>query len=196
MSNSTITLWFNEVFWSSYGELVKCPYVTKWKTGARGEALKKILTMQPSMKLQDRIAAALVAQRRHRQALFDQCGSMQKYLVATHYNKFYANRLCSTWINQMGWEDEIPVLEIQSESTTIMFDGARCQYDGCVYPIHGPSYTYCSKHESRTTESDNELKANLRKMGLEKLKNETLHEYAMRCKKVSEKVLGRLTNGM
>lgn len=196
MSNASITLWFNEVFWPSYNALMKCPFATKWKSGARGEALKKILTMQPSMKLQERIAAALVAQRRHRTALGEQCGSMHGYLQATKFNKFYANRMCSTWINQMGWEDEIPVLEVKSESTVVMFDGARCQHDGCVMPIHGPSYIYCAEHESRTAKSNGELKDSLKKLGLEKYKSETFYEYAMRCKEVGMNLLKRLGNGM
>jgi len=196
MSNADLTLWFNEVLWPSYNELVKTPFATKYRSGSKGEGLKKILTLKPNADLQNRISSALTEQRKHRKKLFEQCGSMQKYLEATSYEKFYANRMCVTWINQMGWEDEIPALDEITENKSSLFGNARCQHDGCANAIHGPSYIYCFQHESRTNESDKTLKAQLIKMGLGKLKDESLHDYAMRCKAIALKTLGGLKIGL
>jgi hypothetical protein len=196
MSNDDLTLWFNEVLWPSYGELVKTPFSTKYKSGSKGEALKKILTLKPNGDLQNRIAAALVEQRKHRKKLFEQVGSMQKYLEVTAYDKFYANRMCSTWLNQMGWEDEIPPLDDITENKSTLFGNARCQHSDCPNPIHGPSYVYCFEHESRTPESDKTLKQKLRELQLVRLKDESLHDYAMRCKKKALQLMRGLGNGM
>lgn len=196
MSNADLTLWFNEVLWPSYGELVKTPFVTKYKAGSRGESLKKILSLKPSADLQNRIAMAISEQRKHRKKLFEQCGSMQKFLEITKFDKFYSNRLCVTWINQMGWEDEIPALADVVEVEPALFGHSRCRADGCPNSIHGPSFIYCFKHESRTQESDEELKQKLRELQLVKDKDESMHDYAMRCKQAALKTLRGLTNGM
>jgi hypothetical protein len=196
MSNADLTLWFNEVLWPSYGEFVKTPFVTKYKAGSRGEALKKILSLKPSMELQNRIAMAIIEQRKHRKKLFEQCGSMQKYLEITKFDKFYSNRLCVTWINQMGWEDEIPALADVVEDKNVLFGHTRCSHNGCANSIHGPSFIHCFMHVSRTGESDKELSQKLRELQLIKGENESMHDYAMRCKQVALKTLRGLTDGM
>lgn len=196
MSNADLTLWFNEVLWPSYAELVKTPFATKYRAGSKGEALKKIITLKPSMELQNRIAMAVAEQRKHRKKLFEQSGSMQKYLVVTKYEKFYANRMCVTWINQMGYEDEIPALADTVDRERTMFGAVRCGHPDCDFPVHGPSFDYCATHVSRTDASDMALKNKLREMQLTKGTDESLHEYAMRCKQVALKTLRGLTNGM
>lgn len=196
MSNADLTLWFNEMFWPSYNALVKTPFPTKYRSGSRGEALKKILTLKPSAELQNRIAAALIEQRKHRKKLYEQCGSMQKYLSVILYEKFYSNRMCVTWINQMGWEDEIPPLDDMAQSKGLNFGNVRCQSDGCPNAIHGPSYIYCCEHEGRSDESDKALRQKLGELQLVKKKDESLHDYAMRCKKRALQLLRGLKNGM
>lgn len=196
MSNEDLTLWFSEVLWPSYGELVKTPFVTKYKSGSKGEALKKVLVMKPSADLQNRIMMAVVEQRKHRKKLFEQVGSMQKYLEVTKFDKFYSNRMCVTWVNQMGWEDEIPALDEVFSGETTLFGGAVCRVVGCGNTIHGPSFIHCFMHESRTDESTQALKQQLRDMDLTKGKDESMHDYAMRCKQVAIKTLRGLGNGM
>ena len=196
MSNADLTLWFNEVLWPSYGELVKAPFATKYKAGSKGEALKKVLTLKPSADLQNRIAMALIEQRKHRKKLFEQSGSMQKYLEITKYEKFYLNRMCVTWINQMGYEDEIPALADVAKDRSALFGNPRCCADGCSNPIHGPSFDSCFLHISRTEKSDKELKQKLRELQLTKGKDESMHDYAMRCKQSALKMLRGFGNGM
>lgn len=196
MNSVDLTLWFNEVLWPSYGELVKTPFATKYRAGSKGEALKKILTLKPNADLQNRIAMAIREQRKHRKKLFEQSGSMQKYLEVTAYEKFYANRMCITWINQMGYEDEIPALADVVDDKHALFGNPRCSYDGCANPIHGPSFVHCFMHLSRTDKSDQELKQKLRELQLTKGKDESMHDYAMRCKKVAIKILRGFGNGM
>ena len=196
MSNADLTLWFNEVLWPSYGELVKAPFVTKYRAGSKGEALKKIVTLKPSMELQERITMAITEQRKHRKKLFEQTGSMQKYLEVTKYDKFYANRMCVTWINQMGWEDEIPAVVDVFDGDSSLFGNTVCSHIGCGISVHGPSFHHCFMHLSRTDESDKELKQQLRELQLTKGKDESLHDYAMRCKEVALKTLRGFKNGM
>lgn len=196
MSNEDLTLWFSEVLWPSYGELVKTPFVTKYKSGSKGEALKKILTLKPSADLQNRIMMAVVEQRKHRKKLFESVGSMQKYLEVTKFDKFYSNRMCVTWINQMGWEDEIPAVEDVDDGKTTLFGNTVCRVVGCGNSIHGPSFIHCFMHESRTEESNEALKIKLCEMELTKNKDESMHEYAMRCKEVALKILRGFKDGM
>lgn len=196
MSTEELTLWFNDELWPRYTDLVKTPFATKYRAGSKGEALKKILTLKPSGELQSRIISATSEQHKHRNKLYGQVGSMQKYLAATKFEKFYANRMCVTWINQMGWEDEIPALSEINEAKQHLFGKALCIKKECNYPIHGPSYTFCTKHTGRSSQSDEELSEQLKKMDLRKTKSESVHDYAMRCKAIALKYLKGLGNGM
>ena len=192
MTNEELTIWFNDEFWPQYQELVKTPFPTKYKAGAKGEALKRIILIKPSSALRERITNAVVEQKRHRKKLYEQCGSMQKYLERTSFDKFYANRMGSTWLNQMGYEDEIPILDEIETKHNNLFGGDRCQTEGCMYPVHGPGYNLCAKHLTRTGEHNEELKNKLREMDLGKSKDESLHDYAMRCKDKALKIMGGL----
>jgi len=196
MTNADLTLWFHEVLWPSYGELVRCPHPTKYRAGSKGESLKKVITLKPSAELQRRIVQAITEQRKHRRKLYEKSGSMGKYLEVTRYEKFYANRMCVTWLNQMGWEDEIPAIDEVVDHKRTMFGGARCQHDGCALAIHGPSYIYCTEHEARSDESNKALRAKLKQMQLTKSSDESSHDYAMRCKSVAMSILRGMGNGM
>ncbi len=196
MDNETLTHWFNDLLWPLYSDFVKTPFPTKYKQGSKGEALKKILTLKPSDALRMRISQAVIAQIRHRKELYRQSGSMHKYLEVTAYDKFYSNRMCSTWLNQMGWEDEIPALVDVVESSGASYAGATCSEKGCNTPIHGPSYVKCSMHEGRTEESNLSLRAKLVEMDLTMNEGESLGEYALRCKNRALNILKGLGNGM
>lgn len=196
MTTEELITWFHNEFWEQYRELIKTPFVTKHKIGSKGEALKKMLQMKPSEALRARILSAIIEQRKHRKLMFEQCGSMQKYLEITKFDKFYCTRMCSTWINQMGWEDEIPQLDSVAISHDVLFGSDRCSNDDCVFPIHGPGYTLCSQCLSRTNKHNEELKNKLREMGLGKSKDESVHDYAMRCKHVALKTLRGMKHGL
>ncbi len=111
MDKSTLTDWFLTDFWPLYLELVKTPYKTQFKQGQRGEALKAIMKLKPSQNMRERMISHLAAQIAHRKELYNQCGSRSVYEKRTNRVKFYCNRHGVTWINQMGWFDEIPEIE-------------------------------------------------------------------------------------
>ncbi len=195
MTKDELTIWFTEQFYEQYRDLTKTPFATKYGMGSKGEALKKLLQMKPSDELRQRILFAIAEQKKHRKKLFDQCGSMQKYLEVTKFNKFYSTRMCSTWINQMGWEDEIPPVEEVAEVTEGLFAG-RCKNANCVNPLHGVAFEYCSECLSRQNEDKNLLRDQLRKMGLTLNEGESHHDYAMRCKAVALRELKGLRHGL
>ncbi len=186
MTNSELAEWFSESFWAPYKVLVKTPFVTKYKAGPKGEALKIILRLNPSEALRDRISMAIAAQIDHRKKLIQDCGSMQAYLEATRYQKFYANRMGSTWLNQMGWEDEIPSLaETRIEGAAV--ESAFCATPDCAFPTHGPAFKYCTQCVGRT--NDDELKEGLRKMGMAPTTGESKVGYFARCREKSRAAL-------
>jgi len=195
MTKDELTIWFTEKFYEQYRDLTKTPFATKYGMGSKGEALKKLLQMKPSDELRQRILFAITEQKKHRKKLFDQCGSMQKYLEVTKFNKFYSTRMCSTWINQMGWEDEIPEVHEVDERQHNLFEG-RCKNETCAKPIHGPDFEYCSECLSRENEDKGLLRDHLRKMGLTLNEGESHHDYAMRCKAVALKTLKGFKYGM
>lgn len=144
MTKTELTAWFDDIFWPLYKQFVVTPFVTKWKQGPAGDALKKILTLNPSSDLREQITTAIHAQMHHRRALYEKCGSMRAYDEATKYNKLYSNRLCTTWLNQMGWRDEIPsISEVQTEAPSTE---EKCKH--CGSPCHGPAYDVCILHIS------------------------------------------------
>lgn len=196
MTKEELIQWFNDEFWEQYQEMVKAPFPTKYKAGAKGEALKRLITIDPSEKLRQRIASAVTEQRRHRKKLYDHCGSMQKYLERVSFDKFYANRGGSAWLNQMGWEDEIPILDFAQIEHDQVFGGNRCKVENCVFPIHGPDYEYCAEHLTKTGEHNETLRIKLREMDLGKSKDESVHDYAMRCKDKALKLMRGLNNAM
>jgi hypothetical protein len=140
--------WFDAHMWPLYKDLCATPFPTKWKQGPRGDALKKVLTLNPSEELRDRILDSISSQIIHRKELYEKAGSMQAYIEITSAQKFYCNRQCVTWINQMGWEDEIPTLtEIRTDREQIEATG-KCKHQGCNSPLHGPRFDVCTHHVS------------------------------------------------
>jgi hypothetical protein len=195
MTKDELTTWFTELFYEQYRDLTKTPFVTKYGIGSKGEALKKLLQMKPSDELRQRILFAIAEQKKHRRKLFEQCGSMQKYLEITKFNKFYSTRMCSTWINQMGWEDEIPELHEIEKQSQGLFEG-RCKSNGCAQPVHGVAFEYCAECLSRNNEDKDLLRDQLRKMKLTLNEGESQHDYAMRCKAVALKKLKGFNYGL
>lgn len=188
MTKEELTIWFNNEFWEQYRTLVKTPFATKWKAGTKGEALKKILSLDPSETLRERIMMAIVAQINHRQKLYQQCGSMQAYLAKTNFDKFYSNRMASTWIFNMGWEDEIPQIEIAMQEP--IGDSVFCANKNCGFPVHGPEFKYCTLCLGRT--NDGELKAQLHKMDMGLREGEKPKDYVARCRQKFKQLIGKV----
>lgn len=141
MTKEELTDWAMNIFWPLYTDLCKTPFPTKWKGGPRGAAVKKIQVLNPSEELRARIILGIQAQILHRKKLYQKLGSMQAWNTHTEKNKFYCNRNGETWINQIGWDDEIPQLEQDREVTV----GSKCF---CGLPVHGPRFDKCTNHLS------------------------------------------------
>jgi len=181
MNKADLTDWAVNVFWSAYKGLTKTPFPTQYGAGARGEAVKKIVTLNPSDELRKELIDAISAQMRHRRALFDKCGSKQKYDAETKKIKFYCNRGGITWLNQNGWLDEIPSLidekKIYEDATL------KCKTQGCDNNAIGGAIMVCQACECKTHDVYRDKKRDyLKRVGLTMTKGETLHDYAMRCK--------------
>lgn len=188
MTKTELTDWFETEFWPRYRTLTKTPFPTKWGAGKKGLALKSLITMDPSEALRDRILMAIAAQIKNRKQLYAQCGSMQAYEKKTNKDGMYLTRMGSTWLNQMGYEDEIPPIEGAADE--VGESSVFCANKGCGFPVHGSSFKYCTQCEGRT--NDAALKAQLVKMGLQKRIKETAHEYAMRCREKYQQLVGRV----
>jgi hypothetical protein len=184
MNKSDLEKWVLETFWPAYCGLVKTPVVTSYGSGGRGEAIKKILTLKPSEELRRCIIDAISAQIRHRRTLFNKCGSMQKYVAETNKIKFYCNRNGATWINQMGWKDEIPSLITDEVKYTESASHQPCKTTGCSNNAIGGAIDVCQACECKTHDIyRDEKREYLLKIGLKMDLGETLHSYAMRCRK-------------
>lgn len=181
MNKEDLTKWATDVFWSAYKGLVKTPFPTRYDGGARGEAIKKIITLNPSADLRGRIIDSIAAQMTHRRAFYNKCGSMQKYNSETNRIKFYCNRVGSTWINNRGWDDEIPSLIDEAKEQIACLD--KCSNPDCNNNAIGGNISVCQSCECKTHDVYREPKREyLRRVGLVMEKGETLHDYAMRCK--------------
>lgn len=142
MNTQDLTDWFNAVFWVRYCHMLKVPHEkTKWGPGGKGKALKRILTLKPSKELRDKIELELIEQTRHRRLLCDKLG-LTVYLKETATlakngnGDIYKNRQAVTWVNQMGWEDEVP--EIEKEEIRDK------KYCACGQETMGPAFTQCA----------------------------------------------------
>jgi len=113
MKTSELTSWFLKDFWPLYLELMKTPYSTQFGAGNRGEALKSMIKLNPSEDIRHRMVEHLEMQVVHRRGVNEVCGSRQNYEATVKYQKFYCNRHGATWINNMGWFDEVPEIEIK-----------------------------------------------------------------------------------
>lgn len=190
MKPEELKKWFNEEFWPLYQSFVKTPQPTKYKAGAKGEALKKVLRENPSKELRERVLMAIREQIRHRTGFYKKSGSMQRYNEVTVYQKFYSNRHAVTWWNQMGWEDEIPgSVEIEDFERGDRPVQKVCVNSECNLPSMGPKIDWCETHHPDTRGFEPLLKAKLKEMGLWKLKDETIEQWQMRCKADSVKKL-------
>jgi len=187
MTKAELTEWFSDTFWQTYLLLVKTPFPTKFKQGNRGQALQKILSMNPSADLRERIQASLLAQIRNRKKLYSQCGSMQKYIERTEYQKLYANRHCSTWLNQMGYEDEIPTIEqVELETPGVAL---TCQNKDCNEERMGPTVPWCQRCYPDTLCWTPLLRKQFKKMGLVKNEGETTEQWNSRIKQEGIKAI-------
>lgn len=193
MTKEELTNWFLEEFWPRYLTLVKTPFATKWRAGPRGQALQKIISMNPSEELRKTIVLAIEAQIHHRRKVFERYGSMETYTKATERNKLYCNRMGSTWLNQMGWMDEIPSIESKEEMAV---EGQlMCLIEGCNNYSMGPGIPYCASCYPDTRGITPELKKHLKKSGLWKREDETVEQWRARCRETGRQALRQMIGG-
>ena len=137
-----LVTWHNEEFWPTYCKFLETPVKNKWGPGGKGASLAKVLTKKPSKELREKIMFELIAQMRHRRELCNRMG-ISKYLEHTGElaksgnGSVYKNRQATTYINQMGWFDEIPSIDLPSE--------VKKKFCHCGKPVHGPSFNVCTQ---------------------------------------------------
>jgi hypothetical protein len=183
MKKEDLTTWFNDEFWPLYQSFVKTPFPTKYKAGTKGEALKKILRENPSSDLRDRMLSAVREQIKHRKTIYNKAGSAQRYNEITAYQKFYSNRHAVTWLNQMGWEDEIPgTTEVEELESGNEIKAKICCHKDCNEPTEGQGIDWCFEHYPDTLGYTKMMKDWLKKHGLWKTKEETIEQWQARCK--------------
>ena len=186
MTKEELEKWHDDIYWPAYNELVKTPFVTKYKSGPKGESKKRLIQMNPSFELRKRIVDAIQAQALHRRKYYEKLGSMQAWNEKTQYNNFYCNRHSKTWLNQMGWDDEIPSIseELQEQAETDL-----C---GCGQPVHGPRFTKCVDCLAKAGRYEQDLRNSYRKMGLTQGPQESHEAWQARIREVGRKLLGGL----
>ena len=187
MNREDLVKWFDETFWPLYIVLVKTPFPTKYKQGTKGEALKRMLTLNPSADLRLRIYNAFGAQTKHRLKLYEKLGSASAYNKHTEYQKFYANRNGSTWIFNLGYEDEIPSI---IEERQVLELTELCVTENCKNPRHGSKLNLCQSCLCKQADVYREEKRDyLKSHDMTMNQGESLHDYAMRCKKLTFKIM-------
>lgn len=160
--------WFCNEFWPLYREFVKTPQPNQWGAGGRGAALKIAETKRYGAETRDRIMQALRAQISHRRKVYDVCGSMRAYDEYTAKNKsetVYHNRQGKQWLNQKGWEDEIPTLP---ERDPVVVEGSgelchRCRKKETM----GPRFSLCDDCYGLDGEAMETLREYYRREGLQ-----------------------------
>lgn len=126
--------WHDQTYWPKYCQMLLTPTKTKWGPGGRGKSKAKILRMKPSKALREKIIQAIDKQTAHREQLCARLG-IENYLkrtgdlAKTGNGDIYQNRQSLTWLNAMGWEDEIP--NIPAFMTPV---NKTCS---CGQPVHG-----------------------------------------------------------
>ena len=81
----------------------------------------------------------------------------------------------STYLNQNRFDDWTP----EEERKKVDLD--QCSFDNCTHEVMGRRFKTCQTHH-RFEESKNEIRNQLKKIGLSPNQGENRHDYAMRCK--------------
>lgn len=146
MSKADLEQWAIEVFWPEYRRLVETPYKdSDHGPGVKGQCVSTILKLNPSKDLQAKMVKAIELQAKHRQELFERLNkNIPLYNDTTYKSRdrmFYANRHGRTWINAMGWVDDIPEIVTEKEARK---QGKRCIV--CGEPTYGVRFDHCFDH--------------------------------------------------
>ena len=148
-------------FWAQYGG----NYCTPTQKGGRGAALKIIYKINPDEEKRKKMLAKRKAQLR----ACDQEAQKGEFVARWP--------LCTSYLNQNRHEDEIESKLYTAEPIQLK----TCEYDGCHYEVHGKNYKTCAKHVA-FKESNEFISNQLKKIGLNKLPDEGIKEFRMRCK--------------
>lgn len=144
---------------------------------ARGAAQKAWDKLNPNAELKKEIKLSLLLQMRSRRQQEDFNSklheSKQKHIPDWPHP--------ATWLNGARWADELPSLQAFRERHTDYQSCSECDTQATQI-VSGTAY--CCYHWSRkfTPQAFVEMYEQLKRMGLGKLKSETRHDYAMRCK--------------
>ncbi len=158
--------WFIKEFWTVYGgNHIK----DSRQKGSRGEALKKMIIINPDENEQKRILANMLAQLR-----------ADDKLAKT--NEFVPRwPMCITYLNKRRYDDEIESRTYGDDNQIKAVD--KCCHPSCENDSHGPRFRHCADHMPDCSNLDtNILRDQLRGIGLAKGKDESMHDYCMRCR--------------
>jgi len=181
MTKTELEQWHDLEYWPIYLKFVKTPFATKWGAGGKGESQTKMLQINPSKELRDRIIMSLTAQMRHRRVLYDKLGSAKAYddhtsELAKGGEAVYKNRQSRTYLHNKGWNDEIPPITEEQKTS----DTTYCQTCN-KREVHGPKFSECS--ECLTDDKYLEdCRKYMRDNGLTKGKDEPVPDYYQRCR--------------
>lgn len=138
MNKDDLTTWHHEEFWPRYRKFLETPYKNQWGPGGKGESLSKMLRINPSAALRDKMISSPDRFTEHRKILHINLGREQYDTYtkekAQGGEKIYSNRQAKTWLNNYGWDDEIPDIE----------SGKSQRLCKCGNPVHGPMYDKCT----------------------------------------------------
>jgi hypothetical protein len=142
MNKQELTDWHHNTFWPTYRQFLETPKKNQWGPGARGASLAKIIRLNPSEELRNTIMGSLIAQMRHRRVLADKLGyeAYEKHAAknAKGGESVYKNRQATTWLQNMGWDDEIPsIMEVEQRAIR------KCH---CGEDTMGPKIPFCAEH--------------------------------------------------
>lgn len=181
MTKDELEKWVINELWPVYKQLCKTPYPTKYDGGVRGECIKAVQKLNPSTELREQMLQAVNSQIIHRQKLYQQLGSKQKYEAYTKGNSIYLNRHGKTWVNNRGWTDEIPSISEIKDDESVATE--LCRWEDCQEPAKTPT-GHCAWHWTKVhcPEALDKHREWLKEHGLAKRKDETREEWVERCR--------------
>lgn len=137
---------------------------------------KAWIKLNPDDKLNEEIIWSLREQIRSK----NRQKKLNSMLHTSKQKLIYDWPLPATWINGMRWLDELP----SSDEIAEKFKEEKKCACGKTAFIQKDEWLCCRCYDKKyNTQHSIDLYEKLKKMGLGKLKDETLHEYSLRCRK-------------
>jgi len=164
-------------FWDCYDGRLLCG--TNSKKGAKSQALKVYKKKVKDQNFATYALNALIAQKKQH-AIFKRKSEKDQSFWVPNFP------MVSTYINQERWDTELDDLSEAESNSKRISELSKCSIAGCDEEVHGQKFKECSHHTTANGKFKNEMINNLKKMGVMKLKDETMPDYIERCKKAAK----------